>query len=310
MEPITIGILCAIGGALFGGGVTYAVEENDKERLRKKNLDLQQAVERLGSENERLRRRVDEAILNHLKLSLAYYSERLENIAKLGEVSLHTYVHVHGVISELEAVSKRLQSEGNLDSVDSKFIRVVGATIDPNTEPRKSDTDWLSEHVLERHSRSIASMVRRMLGQRAGHASRQLRDLATRRGDLKHQARLVECKLRNRAGDRQLEAELAALEAQLCRLPEREVQINRLLQTIKVLMVVVTRLDLPSEHLGEDDRAVAAILERIVRGDPVTKQDQHLLLLYSRKHFTGARHLIEKETGVSMITWESQEQVH
>ena len=87
MEPITIGILCAIGGALAGGGATYAVQEKDKKRLRKKNRDLQKAVERLGSENERLRRRVDAGTLNALKLSLAYYSERLENIAKLGEVS-------------------------------------------------------------------------------------------------------------------------------------------------------------------------------------------------------------------------------
>lgn len=306
MEPITIGILCAIGGALLSGGAVYAVEENDKGKLREKNKELQAAVERLGREQERLRRTVAEGSLRELNLCLTTYSQKLENLQALGRASLSDYLHVHAIVNELEGVSRKLHSGTAWTPEESRFVAAVAVSLDTSKVLPDAEARWLSGFVFDRNAKSVAEMTRRMLSRRARQAAGDLRSMKEDLWGAEH----LRDSLTKRAEVEGLSdverVELDGVKVRIDRFPKRIRSQERLLETIKVLLVVVTRLDAASADLDEGDRAVERILERLVRGDQITAADQKLLLLYTRKHFGGVRGRIERETGISLLTWDDR----
>ncbi len=162
--------------------------------------------------------------------------------------------------------------------------------------------------IYGRNSKSVAKMVRSLLARRARQTAQDLRALKEEMWAVDHRRAVLARKKEVEGLSDAEEAEAESVAIRLGEYPLRQKALERTLETIKVLLVVVTRLDAPATALDGPDRAVAAVLERVVRGQPVNAGDQKLLALYARKHFGTLRPDIEAETGISLLTWDPRDQ--
>src|SRR5688572_28547711 len=114
MDPLTIGLLCALGGALFSGSVVYAVQESDKQEIITQVQELERSHAGLERKLKEAQEREVKNRYERLRLLMRFYAERLKNLSHEEEIALPRLARLWASVEQLQVVEKLVRKDGTL----------------------------------------------------------------------------------------------------------------------------------------------------------------------------------------------------
>ncbi len=257
MEPIT----CMIIGGLIGSGVQYFFGESEKDRLRRKLIEMEA---QMAEQEARLRAASEEKHrleLERFQLVLKFYAERIRVLSQQESVSYDRALRLHVVVLHLQ----KLHTEGGnpltMSTDDARFFASLRALMDSKAISPQ-EFAWFNAYVMDQHpDAATAFLLERFAAQVRSNATRAMAmrrelDKQTREAKiLRLQAEIENDSSILRRADA-LDARNGIIAADIAARTEQDDDLRRNL-------VIVHRVARRGARLNEDDHAAFRIVQRL-----------------------------------------------
>ena len=288
--PLPFLAVAAIG-ALIGGGAVYAVEENQKEKLKKCILDLERQQEKMArqikaSADREIRHRKEK-----IQMLLKYYNARTALMLQSPTISPSRFARLSATSEQLIVISDRLTSDGNPHPQDKPFIEIIQKAMNAKQTgdfPTKLEMVRLDQYLEEQCPGAMIRVMQDMLGKQFSDKQRLLSHLgAERRENLLRQAQLEKL-IEWKEVDLSSRSELQMLQGRMSVLPQEKQSLEKSIQQLRMQLVVLTilsdpKLNTPHDHLVEK------IIQRQIQGRVLIPQEEQILKTYQVTYFKKAK---------------------
>jgi hypothetical protein len=298
----------AIAALFTGAGAAYAIQENDKAKLRKAALELEQ----MNAEMDRkLREARDQEIKNRIDkmgLLLRYYRTRLDQLLAEKETSFVRLARLAATATQLAVVSKRLQSDGNPHLKDRQFVEFVSIAMGGERPLSRSELAALDEYLEAEQPGAMLRFLKERYSSLFTSKTEELQDLGGEESGLKLELATMRARIEIDGPDRMLEANQRLLKARLDEMPMRKARTREELDDVRALLVIITRLSGAEHERTPHDDQVEDILRRKLDGSALLPEEREYLKVYQAAFFQDAREVLMRE-GLDLSGLRTRERV-
>jgi hypothetical protein len=290
------GILLAVG--LLVGSIVHALEERDKNVLRKSVVELEASHKQL---EDKLRAAADREVRNRverIRLVLQWARSRLETHLAKREVPVGVLQRVWGIGRSLSAIIAELPSDGTLDSRSAEFCNIIFKA-QCGAELSEAEADTIDKYIAVKVPDFLREFYEDRLSAEFQFHSRKLEELEREHFASDKEYRLAELHERVEGGS----LYSAAANQQHARhehttelIAKHELE----RQIIARSLVLVARLGRPELVKDDYDHLAMGILERIVRGDQLSGDDVAFLDAYRNIYFLDVRRVLKEARGIDI----------
>lgn len=293
-----------IAGAVLGGGAAYAIQEADKNRLKKANSGLETQNYELG---ERLRQATEKEIKNRIeknRLLLMYYQARVEKIFGQTNVSPIKFARLAATAEQLVVVGKRIDSEGYPQDGDKAFVEILHKIMsyqkNNGERPTKSEMAQLDSYLEAERPGAMIRTLKEIFSQKVHEYTHQIKSIQEDISNVEVEISKVNARIRSEYAPTALKNEKMNLMKDL-NMFQNEMKDKKIhLSEVRLSLVVLTQLSDKDTSLTQIDGQAQKIIMKKFKGRRISTSEKAFLEKYEVANFSAVRKRLQKQ-GISIL---------